>query len=139
MARVNTVGVEEIEKMMLRRAGRTRPKVQKMLEYAGEEVAKATRVKAEEYGLRDTGKLIKSIKASPPEIHTDSGKVEVWPKGSRKNGRKRKRNALVGFVIEQGRSYGNTKRKGIHFFEEATDDIMDSVQEGMADIWHEGE
>ena len=128
MARINTVGLTELARELQQRENNTRPTVERMLNYAGEEIAKAVKINAEMYGLVDTGVLVKSIKPGNLEIHTDSASVEVWPQGSRKRGSITTRNALIGFVQHYGRSYGTKKRPGRPFFDDGFEASAGMVQ-----------
>lgn len=139
MARVNTVGLTELARKLQEQGVNSRQTAMRMLEYAGNEVAKATRISAEMYGLRDTGKMIESIKPGEVQVFSDSAEVEVWPQGSRRRGKSTERNALIGFLQHYGRSYGKTKRPGMAFFDDAVDLSAEAVTEGMAEIWREEE
>lgn len=140
MARVNTFGMEEILKNIRENYDSTGDRVVKMLDAAADEVVKITKTEAESHGLRRTGKLINSIKHGDVKRYSDSAEVEVWPHGTRKNGRKRERNATVGFVQHCGRQYKHTKRAGTLFFDASTSPgNAERINEIMADIWHEGE
>ena len=139
MARVNTTGLTELTRELQQRGADSRGTAKRMLQYAGEEIARATRLSAETHGLRDTGKMIESIKAGEVQVFSDSAEVEVWPQGSRRRGVGSVRNALIGFVQHYGRSYGKTQRAGTRFFDEAVEISAEKVTEGMARIWREEE
>ena len=59
---------------------------------------------AEEFGVKDTGKLIKSIKKTKVRHNKKGGghSISVYPHGSRKRGGKRIRNSEIGFYNEFG-------------------------------------
>ena len=142
MAKIETEGIAEIADQLKRMESRARPAMERMLKFAGEEVAKYTKQAAEKHRLKDTGKLIASIKPGPVQMFTDSGKVEVWPQGSATRGKRsgrRERNATIGFVQHYGRSYGKTKRAGTMFFDEGERNAETAVTQGMIDIWREEE
>lgn len=142
MARIETEGIVELARELQRRGAIARPAAERMLKFAGEEVAKFTKVAAENHGLVDTGKMVQSIKSGPVQTYTDSGKVEVWPQGSATRGKKsgrRERNATIGFVQHYGRSYGRTKRAGTGFFDEGRTNSENAVYQGMMAIWREEE
>lgn len=140
MARVNTVGLTELAREIKKNADGSQKRIKEMLDVGAEIATEAIKRTAEEHGLRDTGKMIKSIAPGTPQIHTDSAAVDVWPQGTRKNGRKRGRNATVGFVQHYGRSYGSKKRAGTLFFDEgSTTNAADEITDAMAEIWHKGE
>lgn len=142
MARVQTEGIMQLANQLKRMGAKARPAMEKMLKFAGEEVAKETKIAAEMHGLKDTGKLIASIKPGPIQTFSDSGIVEVWPQGSSTRGKRtgrRERNATIGFVQHYGRSYGKTKRAATGFFDEGERNAMPNVTRGMTDIWREEE
>lgn len=136
MARVNTVGIDELADDIRKEAGTSRERIEKMIDRGAEIMTEAIREKAEAHGLRNTGKLIESIKPGPVQIYSDSASVDIWPQGTRKNGRKRGRNATVGFVQNYGRHYKHKYRPGTKFFDEAQADAADAVVEGMTKIWN---
>lgn len=140
MPRVNTVGLTELANDLKKEMGTSRERIEEMLEYGAEKIAENTQAAAEKHGLRRTGQMIKSIKPGPVQIFSDSVQVEIWPQGTRKNGKKRGRNATVGFVQHYGRGYGSGRvRPGTHFFDEGEAAVADVVTEGMAKIWSKGE
>lgn len=138
MARVNTVGLTELANELKKNSDGSRQRVVKMLNAGAEIAADAIKLKADEHGLRNTGQMIKSIKPGQLNVSSDSASVDIWPQGTRENGRKRERNAVVGFVQNYGRSYGLKKiRKGTEFFDQGTVDAADAIAENMAEIWYE--
>ena len=142
MARIETSGIKELANEIKRKGIKAQPTVRKMLEFAGPEMARHLKIAGEMHGLVDTGKMVKSIKPGPIELHTDSAKVDVWPQGSATRGKKRgrrERNATIGFVQHYGRSYGKTKRAGTGFFDEGSYDAEETIIEGMTAIWREEE
>ena len=139
MARVNTVGLTELANELKNNISNSRERVLEMMEFGAELAADSIKQKAEEYALRDSGKMIESVRPGPVQVYTDSASVDVWPQGTRKNGRKRERNATVGFVQHYGRSYGKKKRPGTMFFDEGAQEAADMITEGMAEIWHREE
>ena len=139
MARVNTVGLTELANELKKNADTSRERVREMMEFGAEIATDSIKKKADDHKLRKTGQMIKNIKPGPIEIHSDSASVDVWPQGTRKNGRKRERNATVGFVQHYGRSYGKKKRPGTMFFDQGAADAADEITAGMAEIWHREE
>ena len=145
MARVNTVGLQELIKDLNNREDATRRKVEKTLERGAELIAEATRLKAMEHGLKKTGKMIDSIAPGPLKIYSDSAEVDIWPQGTRETRHGRKTNAVVGFVQHYGRQYNHkkggppTKRPGTYFFDEASDSVADIVAREADKIWHDEE
>lgn len=139
MARINTVGLTELANQLKSDASNSKERIKKMMEIGAEKVADAVKNEAENQKLRKTGKLIQSIKPGPVELYSDSASVEIWPQGTRKNGRKRERNAVVGFVQHYGRSYKHKARAGTFFFDKGTEAAEDVVINEMAEIWHDGE
>lgn len=139
MARVNTFGLTELADELKKNANTSKERIKEMMEAGAEKIAEAVKEEAGNQKLRNTGKMIESIKPGPIEIYSDSASVEIWPQGTRKNGRKRERNAVVGFVQHYGRSYKHKMRAGTLFFDKGTEAVMDEVTDEMAEIWHEGE
>ena len=137
MAKINTVGIEITAKRIDTISKESRSAAESALRKAGETAAEAIRANAERAKLRDTGKLIKSIRPGPVGLNTDGGKVEVWPQGSRRRGSKTVRNALVGFVQHYGRSYGKKRRPATNFFELLPEDA-EKVQRVMGEEWNGG-
>lgn len=139
MARVNTVGMTELANALEKEARTSRERIEKMLDKGAETITEATRAKAEAHGLRKTGQLIRSIKPGPVQIYSDSASVDIWPQGTRKNGKGRERNAVVGFVQHYGRHYKKKYRPGTRFFDEAREEAADAVTKSMAEIWSKEE
>lgn len=139
MARVNTFGLTELANELKKNANTSKERIKEMMEAGAEKIAETVKEEAGNQKLRNTGKMIESIKPGPIEIYSDSASVEIWPQGTRKNGRKRERNAVVGFVQHYGRSYKHKTRAGTLFFDKGTEAVMDEVTDEMAEIWREGE
>lgn len=137
MARVNTVGLEELAKELAQRAVGDKDRVRKMLKTGAEIIIDETKLAAYKHSLYLTGEMIASISWGNMQINPDSAKVEIWPKGTRQNGRRRERNAVVGFVQHYGRSYGRKKRAGTQFFDEGLENAAENASKKMADIWHD--
>lgn len=139
MARVNTVGLTELAREIQQNANTSRERVREMMEFGAGKATEAIKTEAENIGLRKTGKMINSIKPGEIQVYTDSVAVDVWPQGKRKNGRKRERNATVGFVQHYGRKYGKKMREGTLFFDHGAEKASEEITKGMAEIWHKGE
>lgn len=139
MARVNTVGLTELADELKKNGATSRERIREMMEYGAKLATESIQKTADEYGLRKSGQMIKHIKPGPIQIYTNAASVDVWPQGTRKNGKKRERNATVGFVQHYGRSYGKKTRSGTMFFDKGSEKAADTITEGMAKIWHEGE
>lgn len=133
--RMKTEGLEEIARKIQAMAGGADGAMREMMEYAGSEMAEAIRSGITGHGLVDTGKLRDSVKASAPEIFSDSASVEVYPQGRSTRHRHSERNAVVGFVQEYGRRYGSRVRPGVGFFAEAIEDNEQGIVDEMVNMW----
>lgn len=138
MAAMHMLGVpEEIRRLNLLAEG-ARPTAERLLVEGAEIAARATQTAAAGHGLRRTGQLIASIGHGGPQMDSDGGRIEVYPKGQRAGSKKTKtRNALVGFVQEYGRRYGRRARPGTGFFAEGREASAAEVQERWAAGWSE--
>lgn len=135
MAVMHMLGVpEEIRRLNLLAEG-ARPTAERLLVEGAEIAARATQTAAAGHGLRRTGQLIASIGHGAPQMDSDGGRIEVYPKGQRAGSKTR--NALVGFVQEYGRSYGRRARPGTGFFAEGREASAGEVQERWAAGWSE--
>jgi len=137
--RMKTEGLKEVSAAVAAMAGGADGALREMMEYAGREMAEAIRSGVTGHGLVDTGKLRDSVKASAPEIFSDSASVEVYPQGRSTRHRHSERNAVVGFVQEYGRRYGSRVRPGVGFFAEAVQNNEDRITDGMVRIWRDAE
>lgn len=132
MANVRTFGLtEEIQGLNLL-AEDVRPTCERLVKEGADITVRATKTAAEKHGLRRTGQLVESIGYDRVEMHSDSARVEVYPKGKRE--KYGATNAMVGFVQDRGRSYGKTRRAGTGFFAEGQEASEDEV---MA-LWEQG-
>lgn len=141
MARVNTLGLEKEIRSLNLLGVKVKPKVEEMLEAGADLIIRDTRTAADSHGLRDTGRMIKSIGHGNVVSNTSEASIEVWPKGRNKRG---ERNAVVGFVQHYGRRYEKkaknggrvTVRPGTGFFDDGLADARADVAalwEGMID------
>lgn len=132
MAIVRTLGLtEEIQGLNLL-AEDVRPTCERLVKEGADITVRATQAAAETHGLRRTGQLIASIGYDRVEVHSDSARVEVYPKGKRlKYGAT---NATVGFVQDKGRRYGKTRREGTGFFAEA----QNASEAEVLELWEQG-
>lgn len=138
MSRINTVGLTELLDDLKKEGNVPKEKIRQMLQEGAEKIAEGIKSAADSKGLRKTGKMIKSIKPGNLQLYSDSAQVEIWPQGNRPNGRKRERNAVVGFVQHYGRSYRRRKRAGTLFFDEGEVKSIDAAVEQMAATFSEG-
>lgn len=139
MSRINTVGLTELANDLKKEGEIPKEKLRQMLQEGAEKIAEGIKSAADSKGLRKTGRMINSIKPGNLQLYSDSAQVEIWPQGTRPNGRKRERNAVVGFVQHYGRSYGHRKRAGTLFFDEGEAKSIDAAVEQMASIFSDGE
>lgn len=139
MSRINTVGLTELANDLKKEGEIPKEKLRQMLQEGAEKIAEGIKSAADSKGLRKTGRMINSIKPGNLQLYSDSAQVEIWPQGTRPNGRKRERNAVVGFVQHYGRSYKRKKRPGTLFFDEGETKSIDAAVEQMASIFRDGE
>lgn len=132
MAIVRIFGLDERIQGLNLLAEDVRPTCERLVKEGADITVRATQVAAEVHGLRRTGQLIESIGYDRVEVHSDSARVEVYPKGKRlKYGAT---NATVGFVQDKGRSYGKTRRAGTGFFAEG----KAASEEEVLALWEQG-
>lgn len=139
MSRINTVGLTELVNDLKKAGDIPKEKIRQMLQEGAEKLADGIKSAADSAGLRKSGRMIASIKPGNLQLYSDSAQVEIWPQGTRPNGRKRERNAVVGFVQHYGRSYGRRKRAGTLFFDKGEAKSVDAAVEAMASIFGDGE
>ena len=132
MAIVRTFGLDEKIAGLNLLAADVRPTCERLVKEGAEITARATKTAAEMHGLRRTGQLIESIGYGQVEVHSDSARVEVYPKGRRE--KYKATNATVGFVQDKGRRYGKKRRAGTGFFAEGQAASEDEVQA----LWEQG-
>lgn len=110
MGSFETMGIEEIAQAFENNAKKVQEVVPAMLKAGAAVLTKRQKEEAENYGLRDTGMMISSIK--PTKIKKEAGAtvIDVYPQGRAKHGNERKgdksnvRNATIGFIAERGTS-----------------------------------
>lgn len=112
MAKFNVVGLEEVEKKMLRREKAAAEAVPEMLKAGAAVLVKAQSdmVKSMFRSKRSKGTLADSIKATPIISSSAGASIDVYPHGDQPHGtpaekkKGRVSNAQVGFILEYGRS-----------------------------------
>jgi len=108
MARINSMGMDEILDSLHAQA-RASPKIMKhMLEAAGDVYVEETKLQIHMYGIIDKGTTLNSIKRGRSKKKGDGVRLEVWPSGTRvdENHPKGERNETIAFVTEYGVSDG---------------------------------
>lgn len=137
MGSFETMGIEEIAQAFENDAKRVQEVVPAMLKAGAAVLAKRQKEEAENYGLRDTGMMISSIK--PTRIKKKGGAtvVDVYPQGKAKHGNERKgdksnvRNATIGFIAERGTSKTAPKP----WLTVATNRAEKRIREVQLEIW----
>lgn len=130
MAGFNDFGVEDIEEELLHQTEKAKRLIPKMLDAGAAIMAKAQQDKAEQYGVRDTGKTINSISVLPVRDNGSSMSVTVAPQGSHGEG---VRNAYIAFINEYG-----VPRKAIiprPFMRDAKAESREKLHDEMLRIW----
>lgn len=87
-------------------------------------------------GKYSKGDTIKSMKRKKPKLHKASGtkRLVITFDGTRRNGKKQKRNAEVAFVNEYGTHRENSARP---FIKKAVDEGANKALEAAADVYGE--
>lgn len=137
MGSFETLGIEEIAHAFENDAKRVQNVIPAMLKAGSEVVAKRQREEAENFGLRDTGMMIESIKPSKIKKEGSATVIDVYPQGKAKHGNERKgnksnvRNATIGFIAERGTSTTQPKP----WLTIATKRAEGRVEEVQLEVW----
>lgn len=135
VATIHILGAPELVRGLNLLAEDVRPTAERLAREGAEITVQHTRAAAERHRLRRSGQLIDSIGYDRPEVHSDSVRIEVYPKGKRE--KYNATNAQVGFVQDKGRSYGKNVRPGTGFFAEGREGSAEEVQAHWAQGWSE--
>lgn len=135
MAIVHVLGVNEEVARLNMLSEDVRPTAERLVREGADITVRETQKAAMTHGLRRTGQLIDSIGYDGVEVHSDSARIEVYPKGKRRGSKYT--NALVGFVQDKGRRYGKRSRPGTGFFKEGQTWSENEVQEHWEQGWNE--
>lgn len=127
MAKFNTSGIEDIEKMFTQRDIATSKAIPAMVQAGGEVLVRAQKAEAEAMfrGNRSTGDLAGSIKATKVQGNDEEKYVEVYPHGKDRHGVS---NATKGFVQQYGRSNMPARPWMSAANEKATDDVQAAMR-----------
>lgn len=110
MASFETMGIEEIARAFENNAKKVQDVVPAMLKAGANVLAKRQKEEAENYGLCNTGMMIRSIRPTKIKKEGSATVIDVYPQGRAKHGNERKgdksnvRNATIGFIAERGTS-----------------------------------
>lgn len=131
MGTFNWVGLDELE-LSLEELAKLPSGVQdEMLRASADVVTEAQQRKADAYGIRDTGMMIESIGSGRPGPYPDGRKIDVWPKGTRRNGKKTKRNAEIAYIAE----YGREKQPARPFMRDANEECASEATEAAGAVY----
>mgnify|MGYP000848847621 CR=1 FL=1 len=130
MAKFNTVGFEEVEKLFLKQSEIATKAVPKMLEAGAAVLVDAQKQEAAAMKIKDSGDFIKSIKASKVKTLNDAATITVAPTGKDYKGA---RNAEKGLVIE----YGKSDTPARPWMETANAKSEEKVHRAMVEVWEE--
>lgn len=97
-------------------------------------VVQAQRKKAREYGVHRTGLVISSIcKGKPKKRGVDDYVIYVYPRGTRKRGGKRVRNAEIAFINE----FGKRTQEARPFMQDANESCAEQTVAAGAAVFDE--
>lgn len=141
MAKIKISGLEDIEKMLLRKEKAAHEAIPKMLEAGARVLIKAQReqIKQTFHGDRSTGELVQSIKATPVKESAYRRAIYVYPDGDQDHGSPKKgqtgkvSNAQIGFINE----YGTSSISGKHWLKAAKAKCQDELNAEMRKAWEE--
>lgn len=132
MAKFNVVGLDDVQKAMLRRDKATMEAVPEMLKAGGAVMQKAQsdEITATFKSKRSTGDMAKSIVVSKVKEKDGGKSVEVYPDGKDRHG---VRNATKAFVLQ----YGRKNMPARPWFTAANTKAADDVTSEMRRVWEE--
>lgn len=150
MAELNTEGLEELNFAFLRQEERATETVEAMLEAEAEVYTECLKSAASEYGIRDTGAFINSIKAGKTQrknvevykVITPTGKAKHGAdygggysnKGNKRKGKSSKGNvryAAIGFIHE----YGTSSMPARPWFSKGNQQAEELAHSKAMEIW----
>lgn len=105
MAKFNTVGFDEVEKLFLHQIEIATKAVPLMLRAGADVIVKAQQAEAQAMGIRRTGDFIGSIGIYKEYIRDTSSAIIIAPKGKDRKGVS---NTEKGFIAEYGLKKGHT-------------------------------
>lgn len=139
MANFNTVGLEEVEKQLLRHSEIATKAVPLMLKAGAEVLIEAqkaevdvlvreAKIRKDASKTRSLGDLKKSIKATKVKNTGIEAHIEVYPHGKDRDGTD---NAEKGFVLE----FGHTNMPAYPWMETANEKSNDKLHAKMFEVW----
>lgn len=131
MAMFDVSGIEDIIHEMQRLQMDISPVAEEMVDAAAEEVAKAWRETAEEYGFVDTGQMVASTRPDNGPVKRASGVLykDIYPHGKDSKG---VRNAQKAFILH----YGRSNMKASYWVDEANEKASGPVTDRITEIWN---
>lgn len=128
MAKFDTSGIDDIVKQMAELGELAGDVADEMLIAGAKEVTEGWKEAAEQYGLKDTGDMIKSI--GPTRVKTVGGlrAIEVYPQGKDRKG---VRNAEKAFLLHYGTSSIPAKR----WVDKADQISAEPAEKAMREVW----
>lgn len=138
MARFEIIGLDYVEKQLLRRSRNARAAAETMIQRGADVIIKAQREEIISMDLIETGALRDSLKVSKIKEKDNEVYAEIYPHGTDKKG---VRNAFKGAIAEYGRMYkekGKTKFKAARPWRTAANNkCLEEVHKEMRKAWEE--
>lgn len=138
MARFEVIGLDYMEKQLLRRSRNAKQAAEAMIKKGAEVIIKAQRDEIIAMDLVDSGDLRDSLKVSKIKEKDNEVYAEIYPHGKDKKG---VRNALKGAIAEYGRVYrekGKVKFKAARPWRTAANNkCVVEAHEEMKKAWEE--
>lgn len=133
MARINSMGLDELLDDIVREHKAMPETMQKMLEAAGDEYVKATKHQLLVFKVFDMGTTHAAIKRGIVGKRGDGYRLEVWPSGTRrdKNHPDGERIETVAFVA----NYGTKRIRARPWATASAAEAEEPAAQAMLDVW----
>lgn len=137
MARVNSIGMDELLDSIVRERKATPATMKKMIEAAGDVYVQETKNQIFLYGVVDKGVTVDSIKRGSVGKRRDGYRLEVWPAGMRvdKKHPRGERIETIAFVTEYGWDSSKGHVAARPFMATAAKLAPPQADEAMIDVW----
>jgi HK97 gp10 family phage protein len=131
MARLDVNGLDGLELDLEELAQLPDEILEEMLLAEADVVERAQKATALAYGVKDTGTMINSIQRTKMSFGPSGVSMEIYPAGSRPNGKKKKTNAEVAFIQE----YGKKGQAARPFISEANEQAASAAIEKAEQVY----
>lgn len=128
MARFDASGLDDIVRQMAAIGELASETADEMLIAGAKEVAEGWKEAAEQYGLKDTGDMIKSIKPTRAKTLGGVRTIEIYPQGKDRKG---VRNAEKAFLLH----YGTSSIKAKRWVDKAEQISAETAEKAMRETW----